>query len=73
MMTLDQIKATVDAGGIVHWKNRAYQVIKDSIGQYLIAYGCGSRDENYVGLTWADGVTLNGTPEDYFRPYSDMG
>ena len=62
-MTLDEIKAAVDAGNGVHWKNYAYRVIKDSLGQYLIL--C-VMNEDCVGLTHRDGVTLNGQPEDFF-------
>src|SRR6056297_466012 len=37
-MTLDDIKAAVDAGQIVHWANTGYVVHKDRPGQYLITY-----------------------------------
>lgn len=61
-MNLDEIKAAVDAGQTVHWANRSYRVVKDSIGQWLIK--C---DNGYcIGLTWRDGVTVNGKPEDFF-------
>ena len=39
-MTLDEIKAAVDAGQTVHWANTGYVVHKDRLGQYLITYGC---------------------------------
>ena len=61
-MNLQEIKSAVDAGKIVHWANRGYTVIKDRIGQYLIVF----RDGNAIGLTWRDGVTMNGKPEDFF-------
>lgn len=62
-MTLDEIKSAVDAGKVVHWKNYAYRVIKDSLGQYLIL--C-TMNQNCIGLTHLDGVTMNGEPEDFF-------
>jgi len=65
-MTLEEIKAAVDAGKTVHWANDGYRVIKDRIGQYLIAYGEGTRDANYSGLTWVDGVTMNGKPSEFY-------
>ena len=37
-MTLDEIKAAVDAGQTVHWANTGYVVHKDRLGQYLITY-----------------------------------
>lgn len=65
-MTLEEIKAAVDAGKTVHWANDGYRVIKDRIGQYLIAYGEGTSYANYIGLTWVDGVTLNGKPSEFY-------
>jgi hypothetical protein len=60
-MTLQEIKSAVDAGKIVHWSSLLYQVVKDNRGEYLIKCG-----QNYIGLTWADGVTLNGKEKDFF-------
>ena len=37
-MTLEDIKAAVDAGQTVHWANTGYIVHKDGLGQYLITY-----------------------------------
>jgi len=64
-MTLDQIKSAVDQGRKVYWKNSAYEVIKDTLGQYLIM--C-KMSQAAIGLTWRDGVTLNGKPEDFYEP-----
>ena len=61
--SLSDIKEAVLAGKIVHWKTPAYQVICDSIGQWLIV--CKSTNGCW-GLTWADGVTMNEKPEDFF-------
>jgi hypothetical protein len=68
-MTLQEIKAAVDAGRTVHWKNSGYRVIKDSLGRYLIGFDIGGRRENYSGLTHLDGVTMNGEPEDFYEAH----
>ena len=62
-MTLQEIKDAVNAGKVVHWANSSYIVMKDSIGQFLI-YHVGNRSS--IGLTWRDGVTMNGKPEDFY-------
>jgi len=62
-MTLEQIKQAIEDGKKVYWSNPAYEVIKDKIGQYLIH--C-TLNNHYIGLTWRDGVTLNGKEEDFF-------
>ena len=46
----------------MHWKTPAYQVVCDSVGQWLIV--CRST-KGCWGLTWADGVTMNGKPEEF--------
>ena len=62
-MTLDEIKEALAAGHRVWWATLNYEVIKDSIGQYLIW----SRfNDNYIGLTWMDGITVNGEPDQFF-------
>jgi len=62
-MTLAQIKQAIDEGKTVHWATTNYVVIKDSVPQYLIHSQC---NDNYIGLTQLDGVTLNGREEDFF-------
>lgn len=62
-MTLEEIKQALDDGKKVFWANKSYEVIKDSVDQYLII--CRLND-NCIGLTWRDGVTLNGKPEQFF-------
>ena len=64
-MTLNEIKAAVDAGKTVHWANHAYTVIKDRIGQYLITHNDGFR-KSYIGLIHADDVALNGHPDQFY-------
>ena len=61
--SLSDIKEAVLAGKTVHWKTEAYRVVCDSIGQWLIV--CPSTNGCW-GLTWADGVTMNGAIEDFF-------
>ncbi|MBN8857067.1 MAG: hypothetical protein J0H29_01690 [Sphingobacteriales bacterium] len=62
-MTVQEIKKAVDEGKTVCWATPAYRVIKDSIGQYLIV--C-LLNNNCIGLTWRDGVTLNGEQQEFF-------
>lgn len=62
-MTLDEIKQAVQDGKTVHWSNELYDVICDRNGEYLIR--CKMND-NYIGLTWRDGVTMNGKPSEFY-------
>lgn len=62
-MTLDEIKQAVEDGKTVHWASRAYKVVKDDVGQWLIV--C-TLNNHAIGLTWRDGVTMNGKPEEFF-------
>jgi hypothetical protein len=64
-MSLQDIKDAIENGQRVFWCNDAYEVIKDCIGQYLIRSHF-SDTPNYVGLTWTDGVTVNGKPEEFY-------
>jgi hypothetical protein len=65
-MTLDKIKAAVDAGKTVYWSNTGYRVVKDKLGRYFIGFDIGGPRENYIGLTWQDAVTLNGERDEFF-------
>jgi hypothetical protein len=60
-MKTQEIKAAVDAGKKVHWKNGSYRVVKNK-SIYVVQGPSGSM----TGLTWADGETLNGKEEDFF-------
>lgn len=62
-MTLTQIKAAVESGQRVFWVHEGYEVIKDNIGQWLII--CHA-NQYCTGLTWQDGVTVNGEPDQFF-------
>jgi len=61
-MDVNEIKQAVDDGKKVFWGNDNYEVIKGASG-YLIK----SKFNNHcIGLTWLDGVTLNGKEEEFF-------
>jgi len=62
-MTLDEIKAAVDAGENVHWVNIGYVVHKDRLGQYLISY---LPNGSCIGLTDREGQRLNGKEAEFF-------
>ena len=61
-MTAHQIRKAIGLGEKVYWSNLGYEVIKDTIGQFLI-----KADNGYcVGLTHTDNITLNGDPKAFF-------
>ncbi|MDF3363213.1 hypothetical protein HLM50_19440 [Sulfitobacter sp. Ks41] len=62
-MTLEDIKAAVDAGQTVHWANVGYVVHKDRLGQYLITY---VPNGSCIGLTDREGHRLNGKEAEFF-------
>lgn len=62
-MTLDEIKTAVDNGQNVYWATENYRIIRDKFNQYLIHSQC---NDYYIGLTWRDGVTMNGEPDQFF-------
>lgn len=57
-MNLQQIKAALAASMPVHWANAGYVVKGD-----LITF---TANQHAIGLTWLDGVTLNGKEKDFF-------
>ena len=61
-MNLNEIKRAVDSGLSVCWSHDAYDVLKNSEGWYYVK--C-NRNNYITGLTWRDGVTMNGK-ECYF-------
>lgn len=69
IMNVNQIKDAVRLGSRVFWKNPGYEVLrhvaKDGSESFLITYGKDTPQENSIGLTWQDGVTLNGREEDF--------
>jgi len=68
-MTLQEIKAAVDARHRVHWANPGYRVIRDRLGQYLIVF---TRNGDTIGLTDRSGTRLNGQPEQFFVAPSEQ-
>jgi len=60
-MNAVEIIEAIDKGKHVYYLTYAYEVIEDSKGEYVIESGNGHR----IGLTWADGVTLNGNEGDF--------
>ena len=62
-MTLEDIKAAVDAGQTVHWANTGYVVHKDRLSQYLITY---VPNGSCIGLTDRSGQRLNGKESEFF-------
>jgi hypothetical protein len=61
--TLDEIKANGLAGRTVNYQSSLYVVERDSVGQWLIR--CTANDD-CIGLTWRNGVTLNGDPWHFY-------
>jgi hypothetical protein len=64
-MTLEEIKAAIKAGKTVCWFHPGYKVMHDQVGQWLI--WC-KTNGTYIGLTWLDGHTMNGKPEEFYIP-----
>ena len=67
-MTLEEIKAAVDADQTVHWANTGYVVHKDRLGQYLITY---VPNGSCIGLTDQGGQRLNGEQAEFFIARSE--
>ena len=66
-MTLQEIQAAVMAGQTVHWASTLYVVkYASAIDEFLIH--CLSND-TCIGLTWQDGVTMNGSEDQFFVGY----
>jgi len=61
-MKLGEIKEAISNGESVIWQSPSYEVIKDKNDEYLIK---STVTNHCIGLTWADGVTLNAKEEDF--------
>lgn len=61
--TANDIRAAVDQGLPVYWSSSLYQVIRDHLGRYFIV--C-THNNNAIGLTHQDKVTLNGRPGEFY-------
>ncbi len=77
-MTLEEIKQAVLDGKTVHWSNDSYKVLYQPYGtinrlkddpadRWIISCSNG----HSIGLTWSDGVTLNGKENDFYIAISD--
>ena len=62
-MTLSEIKTALSENKRVFHSSPAYEVKRDSIGQYLII--CSLNDYT-IGLTHRNGETMNGKEEDFY-------
>lgn len=62
-MNLESIKYAIETGRNVYWSNTLYRVIKSKNNNYDIV--C-SLNGYTIGLTWQDGITLNGKESDFF-------
>ena len=63
-MTLNEIKQAVNDGKTVCWKSEIYVVERNGTeDDYNIR--C-TQNDNCIGLTWLDGKTMNGEPEEFF-------
>ena len=62
-MTIEEIKAAVDAGLPVRWVHDGYHVTRDGLGQYLITF---KPNQNCIGLTNRAGDCLNGQSDDFY-------
>jgi|TARA_R110002050_G_scaffold54179_1_gene122737 hypothetical protein len=67
IMNIKQIKKAIALDINVYWKSKAYQVIKDRLGQYLI--WCNLND-HCIGLHGRQGTkyenVLNGQEQDFY-------
>ena len=72
-MTLEEIKQAVKNGKTVHWSNDSYKVVyqpykllnqlkDDPADRWMISCSNG----HSIGLTWSDGVTLNGKEDAFY-------
>jgi hypothetical protein len=63
-MKLQEIKDAVTSGKAVCWATDNYDVIKSlKNNQYYIV--C-NRNQSTTGLTWRDGITLNGKESEFY-------
>ena len=62
-MTLQEIKTAVDEGKTVCWYKDNYIVIDGKKAGYLIK--C-TYNDYCIGLTWADGSTMNGKESEFY-------
>ena len=61
-MKLEEIKQAINEGKTVKWSNSLYTVKKYGNEYNIICSGNGY----CIGLTWMDGVTMNGQEKDFY-------
>ena len=62
-MNAQEIKTAIEYGKRVFWSKDSYEVIKDSIPQFLIKCHING---HCIGLTHSDGITLNGKESEFY-------
>ncbi len=62
-MTLAEIKEAVNKNIEVYYKSSNYVITRSGDEYYIMSLG---GDEHTIGLTWMDGITMNGKEEDFF-------
>ena len=62
-MTLLEIKQAIKHGIVVYWSNDLYTVQGENLNRLNIV--CSSNN-HCIGLTWLDGVTLNGKESEFY-------
>jgi len=63
-MTLEEILKAVDEGLPVYWQSKGYVVERPSQSSQCVIHALSTG--HCIGLTWADGVTLNGREEEFY-------
>ena len=71
-MTLAEIKNAVDSGKTVHWSNDGYRVTTGGVIDRVYSLRCDWNGWS-MGLTWTDGVTMNGKEEDFYIAGGENG
>jgi len=61
-MELEEIIGHIVAGGTIYWKSPLYKVEAWHTGMMIVCQTNG----HALGLTWTDGVTLNGDEKDFY-------
>jgi hypothetical protein len=64
VMTLAEILRALDEGLPVHWQNPGYVVERHARGGACVIRSLSTG--HCIGLTWADGITLNGKEDEFF-------
>lgn len=61
-MTLAEIKKAVRSGKTVHWASEGYDVVYSHKEWYIVC----TQNNHTIGLTWIDGITMNGRPNEFY-------